>query len=56
VKKSCAQAESKVVESGSINGNDHDGQENEEQEEDLSVLPKKERNKIEEKNKRDKEH
>jgi hypothetical protein len=30
VKKSCAQAESKVVESGSINGNDHDGQENEE--------------------------
>jgi hypothetical protein len=55
VNKSCAQAESKVVESGSINGNDHDGQENEEQEEDLSVLPKKERNKIKAKNKRDKE-
>jgi hypothetical protein len=55
VKKSCAQAESKGVESGSINGNDHDGQENEEQEEDLSVLPEKERNKIEAKNKKDKE-
>jgi hypothetical protein len=56
VKKLCAQAESKGVESGSINGNDHDRQENKEQKEDLSVLPEKERNKIEAKNKRDKEH
>jgi hypothetical protein len=55
VKKSCAQAESKGVESGSINGNDHDGHKNEEQEEDLSVLAEKERNKIEAKNKKDKE-
>jgi hypothetical protein len=54
VKKTCAQAEPKAVESGSINGNDHDGYEDEE-EEDLSVLPEKERNKIEAKKKKDKE-
>ena len=54
VKKSCAQAETKGVEFRSINGNDHDGEENE-GEEDLSVLPKKDRNKIEAKNKKDKD-
>jgi hypothetical protein len=42
------------VESGSNNGNDHDGQEDG-NEEDLSVLPKKEKNKIEAKQKKDKE-
>jgi hypothetical protein len=54
VKKTYAQAEPRAVESGSINGNDHDGQEDEE-EEDLSVLSEKERNKIEAKKKKDKE-
>jgi hypothetical protein len=54
VKKSCTQAKTKGAEFRSINGNDHNGQENE-GEEDLSVLLQKDRNKIETNNKKDKE-
>jgi hypothetical protein len=54
VKKSCAQAEPRGAESGSTNGNDHAGHEDE-AEEDLSLLREKGKNKIEAKKKKDKE-
>jgi hypothetical protein len=54
VKNTLTQDEPRHVESRSNNGNDHDGQEDGE-EEDLSVLPEKEKNKIEAKQKKDKE-
>jgi hypothetical protein len=54
VKKTCALAEPRGAESRSTNGNDHVGHEDE-AEEDLSLLPEKEKNKIEAKKKIDKE-
>jgi hypothetical protein len=54
VEKTLAQDEPRHAKSGSNNGNDHDGQEDGE-EEDLSVLSEKDKNKIEAKQKKDKE-